>query len=77
MKEVIVQTVLVSSKDQDFFEKRLNEEIEKMQREGFETNIQYSTTPIRDGYSYALFSALLIARQPQKEIKKDEKNCRI
>lgn len=62
MNDVIVKTILVSSKDQEVFETRLNEEIEKMQREGFEINIQYSTTPIRDSYSYALFSALLIAR---------------
>lgn len=65
MNDVIVKTILVSSKDQEVFETRLNEEIEKMQHERFEINIQYSTTPIKDGYSYALFSALLIARTPK------------
>ena len=64
MKGRIEKTKLVTSANEESFERSLEKNIAKMQEDGLEVEIKYSATPDWDDHHYALFTALLVARQP-------------
>ena len=67
MKGKIEKTKLVTSANEESFEQSLEKNIAKMQEHGLEVEIKYSATTDWDDRHYALFTALLVARQPRKE----------
>lgn len=59
MKKIMVYR-LISSPEEFYFNKELNETIEYMEGEGYEVEVQYSTSP---SYNYIMYSALVIGRE--------------
>lgn len=55
----IVGYRLISSPNEFHFDKELKETIEYMGGEGYEVEVQYSTSP---SYNYIIYSALVIGR---------------
>lgn len=64
MKGRIEKTKLVTSANEKLFEQSLEKNIAKMQEDGLEVEIKYSAVADWDEHHYALFTALLVARQP-------------
>lgn len=55
----IVEYRLISSPNEFNFDKELKETIEYMDEQGYEVEIQYSSSP---SYNYLIYSALVIGR---------------
>ena len=64
MKGKIEKTKLVTSANEESFERSLEKNIAKMQEDGLEVEIKYSAVTDWDEHHYALFTALLVARRP-------------
>ena len=58
MKKIIGYR-LISSPNEFYFDKELKETIEYMEGEGYEVEVQYSTSR---SYNYIMYSALVIGR---------------
>ena len=58
MKKIIGYK-LISSPNECYFNKELKETLEYMEGEGYEVEVQYSTSP---SYNYIIYSALVIGR---------------
>lgn len=58
MKKIVEYRLITSPNEFDFC-KELKEQIEYMDAQGYEVEVQYSTSP---SYNYIIYSALIIGR---------------